>query len=54
VRSQWFEHIVLDLTTGYSAFVIGLVVYGFRIVIGVQAWAAELDRLGRTPEQNPT
>jgi hypothetical protein len=25
---------------------------GFRIVIGVQAWVAELDRLGRTPEQN--
>ena len=27
---------------------------GFRIVIGMQAWIAELDRLGRTPEQNPT
>jgi len=25
---------------------------GFRIVGGVQAWVAELDRLGRTPEQN--
>ena len=25
---------------------------GFRIVIGMPAWVAELDRLGRTPEQN--
>jgi hypothetical protein len=25
---------------------------GFRIVIGVQAWVTELDRLGRTPDQN--
>ena len=24
---------------------------GFRIVIGMQAWIAELDRLGRTPER---
>jgi hypothetical protein len=24
----------------------------FRIVIGMPAWVAELDRLGRTPEQN--
>jgi hypothetical protein len=25
---------------------------GSRVVIGMQAWVAELDRLGRTPEQN--
>ena len=25
---------------------------GFLIVIGVQVWVAELERLGRTPEQN--
>ena len=25
---------------------------GFGVVIGVQAWIAELDRLGRSPEQN--
>jgi hypothetical protein len=25
---------------------------GFRVVIGVKNWVAELNRLGRTPEQN--
>jgi hypothetical protein len=25
---------------------------GFRIVVGMKAWVAELDKLGRTPEQN--
>ena len=25
---------------------------GFTVVIGMQAWVAVLDRLGRTPEQN--
>ena len=25
---------------------------GFCVLIGVQAWIAELDRLGRSPEQN--
>ena len=25
---------------------------GSRVVIGMQAWVAEIDRLGRTPEQN--
>ena len=25
---------------------------GFEVIIGVQAWVAELDRLDRTPEQN--
>jgi hypothetical protein len=25
---------------------------GFTVVIGMKAWVAELDRLGRTPEQN--
>ena len=25
---------------------------GFTVIIGMQTWVAELDRLGRTPEQN--
>jgi hypothetical protein len=25
---------------------------GFEVIVGVQAWIAELDRLGRMPEQN--
>jgi hypothetical protein len=25
---------------------------GFKVIVGVQAWIAELDRLGRMPEQN--
>ena len=25
---------------------------GFEVIIGVLAWVAELDRLGRTPDQN--
>ena len=27
---------------------------GFTVIVGMRNWVAELDRLGRTPEQNRT
>ena len=27
---------------------------GFTVIVGMRDWVAELDRLGRTPEQNRT